>query len=113
MGPGYLMAWGLYLLMAALLMAGFERHVAGLVTDRRWRALLRSLMAVALFTPGLVSADEQVYVVPACVAVLFNVLAHSWMGFVKSSLPLLLAGGLVFAVLSLREALRQDAAEDA
>ena len=110
---GYLVAWGLYLLMAALLVAGFERYLAGYVTDARWRVLLRGLLAVGLFTPGLVAADDQVYLVPACIAVLFNILAHSWMGVVKSSLPLFLAGVLVFAVLALREALRKDVAGDA
>lgn len=105
---GYLIAWGLYLAMAALLMAGFERYLAGYVTHRQWRVLLRCLLAIVLFTPGLVAAGEQVYVVPACVAVLFNLLAHSPMGVVKSALPLLLAGLIVFGAFFLIEALHRE-----
>lgn len=100
----YAIAWGIYVLMAVLLMAGFERYLAGLITVRRLRIALRALLAILLFTPGVVSADH-LYVVPASIAVLFNLLAHSRLGLLQALLPLLLAQTLVFGLLFLREAL--------
>lgn len=99
----YALAWLLYLLMAALLQFGYERYVAPHVGNRRLRVSLRALMAIGLFTPGLVSSAQGLSVVPACVAVLFNVLAHSGTGLMKAALPLLLATVLVFGLLWLLE----------
>jgi hypothetical protein len=106
----YLIAWGIYLLMAALLMAGFERWLAGLIAERRLRIIVRSLVAIGLFTPGVVSA-EQVHVVPACIAVLFNLLIHSGAGMFKAALPLFAMAALVFGVLALLEGRRQPEPE--
>lgn len=99
----YVLAWILYLLMAALLLAAYERYVALHLANRRLRVSLRALMAIGLFTPGFVSSAEGLSVVPACIAVLFNVLAHSGPGLMKAVLPLLLSTSLVFAVLWLLE----------
>jgi hypothetical protein len=103
----YVIAWGIYLSMAALLMFGFERYLAWRIPSHQWRLFIRALMAIVLFTPGFVSAGD-IYVVPACVGVMFNILAHSGEGLLKAALPLLLAGVLVFGVLFLRELLRKD-----
>lgn len=97
----YALAWIVYLLMAALIVFAFERYVAAFL-PRQPRQFIRVLLVVGLFTPGWVSA-EAVYMVPACIAVLFNLLAKSADGLLKASLPLLLAYVLVFAFLLLRE----------
>lgn len=97
----YALAWIVYLLMAALIVLAFERYVAAFVPAQP-RVFIRALLAVGLFTPGWVSA-ETVYMVPASIAVLFNILAKSPDGLLKASLPLLLAYVLVFAILLLRE----------
>ena len=106
----YLIAWSLYLLMAGLLQAGYERYVAGLLPAGRWRAGLRALLAVVLFTPGVVASASGLAVVPACIGVLFNVLAHSPLGLAKALLPLLLSSSVVFAVLWWRESRAGQAA---
>jgi hypothetical protein len=102
----YLVAWGVYLAMAALLVVGFERYLAGYISHRRSLVFARSVLGIGLFTPGVVDSEAGVYVVPACIGVLFNVLARSGPGVMKAALPLLLAGVLVFGVLYLLEALR-------
>lgn len=109
----YALAWLLYLLMAALLQLAYERYIAPHVGNRRLRISLRTLMAIGLFTPGFVSSPAGLSVVPACVAVLFNVLAHSGTGLMKAALPLLLATALVFAVLWLLEQRSHKAAGSA
>jgi hypothetical protein len=105
----YLIAWLVYLVMAALLMAGFERYVAALIRHRQLRLFCRSLLAIGLFTPGLAYGDAHYYVVPACIEVLFNILAHSGHGVMKASLPILLVASVVFAILFVREAGDRDA----
>lgn len=97
----YALAWGVYLLMAALIVLAFERYVAAMV-PRQPRIFIRALLMVGLFTPGWVSA-ETVYMVPACIAVLFNLLAKSGIGLLKASLPLLVVWTTVFGVLLFRE----------
>lgn len=99
----YAIAWALYLLMAALLQFGYERYVADLIPVRRLRIGLRAALAIVLFTPGVVSSQEGVFIVPACIGVLFNVLAHGGTGLVKALLPLLFATSVVFGVLFLLE----------
>lgn len=101
-----LVAWGLYLGMAVLLVLGFERYLAGYLTHRRLRIMVRTLLCVGLFTPGIVVSDEGVYVVPACIGVLFNLLARSGPGMMKAALPLLLSSALVFGALYLVEVMR-------
>lgn len=99
----YVIAWALYLLMAALLQFGFERYLAPLLPAGRLRTGLRALVAIILFTPGVQPSADGLYPVPACIGVLFNVLAHSGTGLLKALLPLLLSTALVFAVLYLLE----------
>ncbi|HEX4869439.1 MAG TPA: hypothetical protein VFV15_01770 [Moraxellaceae bacterium] len=106
----YAIAWGVYLLTAALLQFGYERYVAEFITRRRLRIGLRALLAIVLFTPGVVASTEGVFVVPACIGVLFNVLAHSGPGLVKALLPLLFATAAVFGLLFLLEHRRAPAA---
>lgn len=101
-----MIAWGIYLGMAALLMLGFERYLAGYIGNRQGLVVVRSLLGIGLFTPGVVNAEEGMYVVPACIGVLFNLLARSGVGMMKAALPMLLAGALVFGVLFLLESLR-------
>ncbi len=99
----YVIAWSLYVLMAALLVFGFERYVTGRIASRQWRIFLRTFLVVVLFTPGVVAAGDNVYIVPACVGVMFNILAKSGTGLLKAALPLLLVFTLVFGVLAFRE----------
>lgn len=100
----YVIAWALYLLMAGLLQAGHERYLSPSLPAGRWRTGLRALLAVVLFTPGVVASEAGLSVVPACIGVLFNVLAHSGLGLAKALLPLLLSTSVVFGVLWLRAA---------
>lgn len=100
----YLIAWLIYLTAAALLMAGFERYLAGLIRQRQLRIFCRSLVAIVLFTPGVAYGDQHYYMVPACIEVLFNVLAHSRDGMLKAALPILLVTAVVFAGLFVYEA---------
>ncbi|HQV41562.1 MAG: hypothetical protein KBD35_05035 [Moraxellaceae bacterium] len=104
----YAMAWIVYLLMAALIMVAFERYLSEYLSHQP-RLFIRALLAVGLFTPGVVSA-ETVYMVPACIAILFNVLIKSGLGVVKASLPILVVASVVFGVLLFRESRRQAAA---
>lgn len=99
----YVIAWSVYVLMAVLLAFGFERYVAGHIASEQVRIFLRAFMLIVLFTPGFVSAGDIVYVVPACVGVMFNILAKSGIGFLKAALPLLLVSTVVFTVLFFRE----------
>lgn len=101
----------LYLFMAALLVVFYERHVAVFIPSRRWRIFLRALALLLLFTPGLISAGGEIYPVPASIAVLYNLLSHSWIGTLKAMLPLLLSGALVFAVLAALELRRRERGE--
>lgn len=106
----YVIAWMLYLCMALLLCAGYERYLAPLLKEQRQlRIFLRSCLWVLLFTPGVVAAGEQTFVVPACVGVMFNILARSGVGTMKAALPLLLVFTLVFSVLCFREVRRTEA----
>ena len=105
----YLIAWGIYLLMAAALMWLFNRYFADLLGQGLWRLLARVLLAIVLFTPGFVDEDV-VYVVPAWIGVFFNLLSHDKAGLIKSLLPLLLACAVVFGLLGLRELLRRKTA---
>jgi hypothetical protein len=100
----YLIAWLVYLVMAALLVFGFERYVAGYLHHRQLRIFIRSMLAIGLFTPGVAGAEAGYYLVPAWIEVLFNLLAHSREGMMKAALPLLLVMAVVFAVLFVREA---------
>lgn len=107
----FAIAWGIYLLMAALLQAGFERYLAPLLPQRFWRIGLRTLLAIVLFTPGVVAVEGALYLVPACIGVLYNILAKSGPGFLKALLPLLLSTTLVFGLLFVLEWRRQRAAD--
>jgi len=98
----YVIAWSLYALMAALLVFGYERYVAGRMASRQWRIFLRACLVIVLFTPGFVVAGDNIYIVPACVGVMFNILAKSGTGFLKAALPLLLVSAVVFGVLFFR-----------
>lgn len=106
----YAIAWGLYLLLAGLLQFGFERYLASFFTSDRLRIGLRALLAIVLFTPGIVPSAAGLYVVPACIGVLFNLLSHSGIGLMKSLLPLLLSTTVVFGVLFLRDSSDSSAA---
>lgn len=108
----YVIAWILYVSMAALLVLGHERYVAGHVASRQRRIFLRAFLLIILFTPGFVAAGDNVYIVPACVGVMFNILAKSGIGLLKAALPLLLVSSVVFGVLFFRESGRRDADED-
>lgn len=103
----FLIAWAIYLSMAALLMVGFERYLAGHIPAGQGRLIVRCLLAVILFTPGVVSSAEGLHVVPACIGVLFNILARSGTGLMKAMLPLLISSTVVFALVFLREILRK------
>ncbi len=96
----YVLAWVIYLAMAALLLLFYERYVAPLLASAQWRLMLRALVAVLLFTPGLVAGHgDAVHVVPACIAVLFGLLAKSPETMAKAALPLLVVATLVYAAL--------------
>lgn len=95
----YVIAWSVYVLMAALLAFAYERYVAGHIANAQLRIFLRAVLLIVLFTPGFVSVGDIVYVVPACVGVMFNILAKSGIGFLKAALPLLLVSAVVFTVL--------------
>ncbi|MFZ5562375.1 MAG: hypothetical protein ACOY41_12800 [Pseudomonadota bacterium] len=104
----YLIGWLIYLAMAVLLLAGFERYLAGYIRLRQRRIFCRSVLALGLLTPGLAQADGRYYLVPACIEVLFNLLAHSYGAALKAALPLLLASTLVFAGLFVYETRCRD-----
>lgn len=105
----YVIAWSVYLLMAALIMVGFERYLSEYFS-RQPRLFMRALLAIVFFTPGVVSAD-QMYMVPACIGMLFNLLAKSGDGFLKASLPILAVAVVVFGVLFVRESRREPVDE--
>lgn len=97
-------AWGLYVSMAALLMFGYERYLTPyLAEQRQLRIFLRALMAILLFTPGFVLDSGSFYLVPACVGVMFNILAHKPVAVMQAALPLLLAATVVYGILLFRE----------
>lgn len=96
----YLLAWALYLAMAALVLFIFVRYLIALLPSPEWRRMLTALVAVLLFTPGFVAGHgEAVHVAPAAIGVLFGLLAKSPEAMAKAALPLLLAACLVYAVL--------------
>jgi hypothetical protein len=97
-GTAYMVAWGLYLLMSVALMFSYERYIAPHIKHRQLRIFIRAVMAIGLFTPGIVSADT-VYMAPACVGVVFNILEHSGIGVIKAALPLLFVSFVVFVTL--------------
>ncbi|MGH8491492.1 MAG: hypothetical protein ACRERR_00060 [Moraxellaceae bacterium] len=97
---GYVIAWLLYIGMAALLQLGFERYLTPyLQAQRQLRIFLRSLLAILLFTPGVVVNGDGLFVVPACVGVMFNILAKSPYGLLQAALPLLLVAAVVYGIL--------------
>jgi len=105
----YVIAWSVYLLMAALIMVGFERYLSE-YCSRQLRMFIRALLAIILFTPGFVTAGET-YMVPACIGLLFNLLAKSGDGFLKACLPMLAVAVLVFGVLFFLESRREPVDE--
>ncbi|MDP2228998.1 MAG: hypothetical protein Q8J78_16155 [Moraxellaceae bacterium] len=107
----YVLSWCVYLLMAVLLMVAYERYVADLIGSRQWRVALRAFIAIVLFTPGFTSFGDMVYMVPACIAMLYHLLAKSGIGFMKASLPILLVSFVVYGVLFFRAG-RQPARPD-
>ena len=115
----YALAWVVYLLMAALIMAGFERYL-GAYCSRQWRLFIRALLALIFFTPGVdlpgvvtpgVVTAGGGHMVPACIGVLLNLLAKSGDGLVKASLPVLAMAVVVFGALFVREILRKPSKE--
>jgi peptidoglycan biosynthesis protein MviN/MurJ (putative lipid II flippase) len=97
---GYAIAWVIYLVMAVLLQIGFERYLTPyLLAQRQLRIFLRSLLAILLFTPGVVLNADGVFIVPACVGVMFNILAKSPYGLLQAALPLLLVSAVVYGIL--------------
>lgn len=106
----YLIAWGLYLVMAVLLMLGYERYITRFLADsRQLRIFLRALLAILLFTPGFVVHGELVYMVPAAVGVMFNILAHKPLAVLQASLPLLVVSVVTYSLLFFREIRRSEA----
>lgn len=56
------------------------------------------MLAVIIFTPG--TSDEALnHIGPACIGVLFNLMAHSLTGVLRSLLPLVLVGSLAMGLL--------------
>ncbi|MDQ8037399.1 MAG: hypothetical protein REI12_08260 [Pedobacter sp.] len=102
---GYVIAWLIYLVMTVLIQLGYERYLTPyLAEQRQLRIFLRSLLAILLFTPGVVMSGEGVFVVPACVGVMFNILAKSPYGLLQAALPLLLVAAVVYGILFALEA---------
>lgn len=96
----YALAWVIYLGMAVLLQVGFERYLTPyLQAQRQLRIFLRSLLAILLFTPGVVLNADSTFIVPACVGVMFNILAKSPYGLLQAALPLLLVATVVYGIL--------------
>ena len=112
----YALAWLVYVVMAVLIMAGFERYLSG-HCSRQWRIFVRALLAIVFFTPGVVTpvvaTAGGTYIVPACIGMLFNLLAKSGDGFIKAGLPILTVAVLVFGGLFFRESRRAPDAGDA
>lgn len=101
-------AWALYIGMAALLMFGYERYLTPYLDGHdELRLFLRVLLAILLFTPGFVLDSGSIYLVPACVGVMFNILAHKPVGVMQAALPLLLAATVVYGILFFRAHGRQ------
>lgn len=92
------------LLMALLIyvMSGLVLLLLAHILLQRWwpeaRSGLLVAMAVLMFTPGP-SEATLTHVGPAMIGVLFNVMAHSWLGVVRSAIPLTVVGALVTAIL--------------
>lgn len=100
----YTAAWVVYVLMAILFMLGYERYVASLLAGQREkRIFFRALLAILLFAPGVVVHDDIMYMVPASVGIVFNVLVKNILGVLQAFLPLLAAGFVIFGVLALWE----------
>lgn len=100
----YTAAWVIYLTMALLFMLGYERYIASLLAGQREkRIFLRAFLAIMLFTPGVVIHGDMLYMTPACVGIVFNILVHNSLGVLQSILPLLAAGFVVFGLLALWE----------
>lgn len=107
----YAIAWVLYVLMAVLFMVAYERYVTVFLQARRQlRIFLRVLLALLFFTPGVVVHDDMIYLVPACVGVMFNILSHKPLGVLQAALPLLVASTVVYALLFAYEARRTGSA---
>lgn len=106
----YELAWVIYILMAAFFMFAYERLVAPALRERRQlRLFLRALTGILLFTPGIVLHEGVVYPVPACVGVMFNILAHKPLAILQAMLPLLFVSSIVFGILLFRESRRKEA----
>lgn len=107
----YTAAWVIYLIMAVLFMLGYERYIASLLAGQREkRIFFRAFLAILLFTPGVVIHGDMLYIAPACVGIVFNILVHNTLGVLQATLPLLAAGFIVFGVLALWE-IRRKASE--
>src|SRR6218665_3071426 len=97
---GYVIGWVIYLVIALLLQLGFERYLTPyLQGQRQLRIFLRTLLAILLFTPGVVLSADGAFIVPACVGVMFNILAKSPYGLLQAALPLLLLMTVVYGIL--------------
>lgn len=95
---GYILAWLVYFGVAISLVVIFHRYFEGLL-PRAWGLALRVLLCVILFTPWFVEGDARYVPVPACIAVLFNVMAHSSIEALKALLSLLFTGVVASGIL--------------
>ena len=99
MTPSLLIAWLIYVTSGLVLLL-----LAHVLLQRWWpeaRAGLLVAMAILIFTPGPSEATFT-HIGPAIIGVLFNVMSHSWLGVVRSVLPLTVVGALVTAVMGWR-----------
>lgn len=88
--------WPAYIISALLLWWLASSLV--LRGSSQFKRLLRLMLAVMLFTPTLTLSQGQLTVLPATIALVFELLAHNPLGAVKALLPWCFFAGIALVI---------------
>lgn len=88
--------WPVYLISA--LLVWWLASSLMLRGEHQAKRILRLMLAVVLFTPTLTLSQGQLTLLPASIALFFELLAHHPLGAVKALLPWCLAAGIVLVI---------------
>ena len=102
----YALAWLLYVVAAVALVSIYWRYLEGFL-PQVWGLILRVFLITVLFTPWVVQGANGNLPAPACIAVLFSLLAHAREDALRALAAIVGASLLVITVLLIR--VRPDA----
>jgi hypothetical protein len=97
--------WPVYIVSALMIL--WLTNSLLLSGNSHFKRLVRLMLAVMLFTPTLTLNHGQLTILPASIALVFELLAHNPLGAVKALLPWCFMAGIVLVIDALLQ--RNDA----